>query len=40
MIPAGDQDQKDEEKLENVPVDIAGSGSLVVCYHETDRADR
>jgi hypothetical protein len=31
--PAGDQDQEDEEKLENIPVNITSSGSLVVGYY-------
>ena len=36
--PACNQDEKYEEKIENVPVDIASARRLTISYHEADRA--
>src|SRR5207253_10017185 len=38
--PARNQDKEDEEKLENVPIDIARARRLTVGNYKADRADR
>jgi hypothetical protein len=38
--PTGDQYDEDEEKLQDILVDVAGARRLVVSYDQTDRANR
>ena len=38
--PTRDEDQKDEQKLENIFVDVARARRLTVGYHQTNRAYR